>query len=135
MDLIYFGKDTPCFYTRCHTSEPVLVHFPTYFWVPFKVDPVYIRSTFARVNVVLNSSLCQISIYTFLSKNKKLPSSISTDEGEVSEEEEDETVAYSNGDDKGKTINDNEAKNGTLGFSFKNSNKISSQKVFISCLL
>ena len=36
-----------------------------------------------------------ISLYSF--QNKKLPASISSDVGEVSEEEEEETIVYSNG--------------------------------------
>lgn len=58
----------------------------------------------------------------FIIKNKKLPSSISSDEGDVSEEEEDELVAYSNGDDKERTI-ENETKN---SFFLKSSSKKSS---------
>lgn len=43
-------------------------------------------------------------------------------------------VSYSNGEDRGKMINESEGKNGTLGFSFKNSSKTSVQKVFYQCI-
>eukprot|EP00795_Rhopilema_esculentum_P013079 gene13079-3863_t len=55
-------------------------------------------------------------------KNKKLATSVSCDEGEVSEEEEDEAVAYSNGSDKEKSYNDSE-KNGNLTWTLKSNSK------------
>ena len=64
-------------------------------------------------------------------QNKKLPTSVSCDEGEVSEEEEDDSVVYSNGNGQEKTINENETKNGALNFPHKN--KTSVTKVTFSC--
>lgn len=60
----------------------------------------------------------------FFLQNKKLPTSVSCDEGEVSEEEEDDSVVYSNGNGQEKTINENETKNGALGFPHKNKTSV-----------
>ena len=67
-------------------------------------------------------------LFVFI-QNKKLATSVSCDEGEVSEEEEDEAVAYSNGSDKEKSYNDSE-KNGNLTWTLKSSSKNLKVQIF-----
>ena len=82
---------------------------------------------FVQLTVLLNT-------FPYFPQNKKLEASISCDEGDVSEEDEDDSVVWNNG--QGGHINENETKNGIMGYSPKLSNK-ANQKVrsFLSYLL
>ena len=75
-----------------------------------------------------------LNTFRYFPQNKKLEASSSCDEGDVSEEDEDDSVVWNNV--QGGHINENETKNGIMGYSPKLSNK-ANQKVrnFLSYLM